>query len=261
MGFVKSSEEIRRIESALSAPQFVSGQRLSVQFRTEPAILRELLPPPLTPTCDPIAVATVGRWQSNCVGEFAGGMLYLSARFGDVDGAYVLAMYMDGEPSIVFGRELLGEPKKLARSALFCNGTYASGWVERHGVRLIDIAADLNTDGGPAEMHRSTFNVKARTAADGVGLQEDAILTQTQYRTITRSQMLGSGAVKLGTTVHDPLGGIPVLEAISGVYAEEDSSASCSAVATIDRATFLPYHLGRQDDWLSLDARPPARRS
>ena len=75
MGFVKTPDEISRIEASLSAPQFVSGQRLSVEFRTDPDTLSDLLPPPLTPADEPIAVATVGRWQSNCVGEFSGGMI------------------------------------------------------------------------------------------------------------------------------------------------------------------------------------------
>jgi acetoacetate decarboxylase len=187
-------------------------------------------------------------------------MVYLTARFQDVEGAYVLAMYMDGEPSITFGRELLGEPKKLARAGLFRNGSHVVGWIERHGVRLADLAADVDTDAGPAETHRSTFNVKARMSAGGVGLQEDAILTRTQYHTTTRTQLLGSGSVVLGSTVHDPLADLPVLDVVSAVYAEEDSSASCTPVATIDAAAFLPYHLGRQDDWLALDTRPLTAR-
>jgi acetoacetate decarboxylase len=256
VGFVKTPDEICRVQAALSAPEFVSGQRLSIQFRTDPGTLADLLPPPLTPADEPIATATVGRWQSNCVGEFAGGMVYLTASFDGGDGAYVLAMYMDGEPSIAFGREVLGEPKKLARASLFRNGSHVTGWVERHGVRLVDLVAELETDAGPAETDRCTFNVKARLAAGGVGLQEDAILTRTRYHTVARTQLQGSGSVMLGSTAHDPLADLPVLELISAVYAEEDASASCSAVATIDADTFLPYHLGRHDDWLALDTRP-----
>jgi acetoacetate decarboxylase len=258
MGFVKTPEEIARIEAELSAPRFVSGQRLSIQFRTDPAVLAHLLPPPLRPAAEPIAVATVGRWQSNCVGEFSGGMVYLTARHEDVEGSYVLAMYMDSEPPITFGRELLGEPKKLAGAGLYRNGGHVTGWVERHGVRLIDLTADVDTDLGPAETQRSTFNVKARSAAGGLGLEEDAILTRTQYRTVVRTQLTGTGSVTLRSTVHDPLAELPVLGVVSAVYAEDDAAASCAPVATIDAATFLPYHLGREDDWLALNTAPPS---
>ena len=56
----------------------------------------------------------IGRWQSNCVGDYCGGALYVAARHEGVEGDYVLAMYMDADPAIVFGRDLFGEPKKRA---------------------------------------------------------------------------------------------------------------------------------------------------
>ena len=114
MGFVKSSDEIARIEQELAAPRW-NGRWLSVQFLTSPETHRRLLPPPLEPTHIPMASATVGRWSSNCLGDFAGGVLNLSATYGSVTGAYPLVIYMDSEPATVFGRELFGEPKKSAR--------------------------------------------------------------------------------------------------------------------------------------------------
>ena len=55
----------------------------------------------------------VGRWQSNCVGDFFGGAIYVAARHDGIDGDYVLAMYMDGDSPTIYGRDLFGEPKKL----------------------------------------------------------------------------------------------------------------------------------------------------
>ncbi len=57
----------------------------------------------------------IGRWQSNCVGDYCGGAIYVAARHEGVEGDYVLAMYMDADPAIIFGRDLFGEPKKQAR--------------------------------------------------------------------------------------------------------------------------------------------------
>jgi len=73
MGFVKSSEEIARIEHALSFPRFVGGQMLSVEFLTDESVVASVLPPPLEATETPAVRAMVGRWQSNCVGDFTGG--------------------------------------------------------------------------------------------------------------------------------------------------------------------------------------------
>jgi acetoacetate decarboxylase len=252
MSYVKTPEEIERIEGALSRPRW-SGEWLSISYLTDEATYRRLLPPPLEPAVEPLATVTVGRWQSNCLGDFSGGTLYLAARHGDVEGGYVLALYMDVEPPIVFGRELFGEPKKLARSGLFRDGDHIHAWVERHGTRLFDLRADLGEDQGSSRMERTTFNYKARTAADGRGLQEDAILTHTRFDVAVRVLRLGAGTVTLGHGNHDPVDEVEVLEIRRTAYGEDESAASCRAVATVPGEAFLPYHYGRQDDWLALD--------
>ncbi len=129
MGYVKTPQETAAIAEVLSRPLFSAVQRLSVQFRTDPAVLRSLLPPPLEPGDDAIATATVGQWHSNFLGDMFGGSIYLPARHGDVVGAYVLAMFHDSEAPIQFGREVFGEPKKLANAMLERNGGSVHGRV------------------------------------------------------------------------------------------------------------------------------------
>src|SRR5882724_3206463 len=143
MGFVKNAEEIARIEHALSHPRFVNGEMLSVDFLSEPEFVAAVLPPPLEPAEAPAITAMVGRWQSNCVGDFHGGAIYVAARHDDVDGAYVLAMYMDGDVPTIYGRDLFGEPKKLAQSQVHRRGDQHNAWLERGGVRLIELRAEL----------------------------------------------------------------------------------------------------------------------
>lgn len=255
MGFVKTDQEISRIEAELSATRW-SGEWLSVRFLTDPGTLERLLPPGLEPASEPVATVTVGRWESNCLGDFSGGALYLPARHGEIDGGYVLALYIDSEPPIAFGREVFGEPKKFARSGLFRSADGVHAWVDRHGTRLIDLRADLDSDEGPARIHRSTFNYKARTATGGRGLEEDAILTRTQFAVELRTRRSGRGRIELGETVHDPLSEIEVLEVGRATYGRDESSARCEPLATVPADEFLPYHYGRQDDWLALDTQP-----
>src|SRR2546421_356794 len=76
MGFVKTREEIERIQAALSEPKFYSAQMLTVEYRTKPEIIRRVLPPGLEPTDTPLVRAMIGRWgRSNCVHAFEGGGL------------------------------------------------------------------------------------------------------------------------------------------------------------------------------------------
>jgi acetoacetate decarboxylase len=254
VGYVKTPHEIERIEQQLSAPRW-RGEWLSVSYLTDESTHRRLLPPPLRPAAEPIATVTVGRWQSDLLGDFAGGTLSLAARHGDVEGGYVLVIYMDVEPPIVFGRDLFGEPKKLGASGLVRDGDHVRAWVERHGVRLIDLRSDLGEDRGPSRSERTTFNFKARTAAHGRGLEEDAILTHTRFDVALQALRTGTGSVTLGSGPHDPVGEVEVLEIRRAAYGEDESVAHCRAAATVPGEDFLPYHYGRQDDWLALGAR------
>lgn len=253
MGYVKNPQEIARIEHALSHPRFVNGEMLSIDFLTDPEVVAEILPPPLEPAAAPALNAMIGRWQSNCVGDFYGGAIYVDARHRDVEGRYVLAMWMDGDVPTIYGRDVFGEPKKLADSRLHRRGDQYTAWLERGGVRLLELTAELPEDRGPGEATGVNFNFKARPAADGVGLEEDAILTRARFETTIRVHRVGTGTLTLQGTVHDPVDTLPVRAITGASYLECDLVGHCEAVATVPADVFLPYHYGRQDDWSELD--------
>lgn len=253
MGFVRSKEEITRIQDALSNPRFVNAEMLLVDFLTHPATVEHLLPPGLEPTDNPRVTAMVGRWQSNCVGDFDGGAVYVEAKHGDLVGDYVLAMYMDRDQPIIYGRELFGEPKKQSTSRLFRRGDRLNGHVERYGARLLELDVELKVDHGPTEGEGVNFNYKAIPATNGVGLEWDAALTAAYFNTELRVNAEGSGAVRLGHSVHDPLDEIEVVEVRRGAFIEGDLIARAETLTYVDGKAFLPYALGRTDDWSALN--------
>ena len=124
----------------------------------------------------------VGRWQSNCVGDFYGGSIYVAARHEGIEGEYVLAMYMDNDVPTIYGRDLFGEPKKIADSDLLRRGDAFRGWIDRGGVRIIELQGEMSKDTGAFDAEGYNFNFKARPAANGHGLEEDAILTRAKLR-------------------------------------------------------------------------------
>jgi acetoacetate decarboxylase len=258
MGLVKTPEEIARIEHVMANPRFVNSEMLFVDFLTDPETVAHVLPPPLEPADQPRLSAMVGRWQSNCVGDYCGGAIYVGARHDGVEGDYVLAMYMDADPAIIFGRDLFGEPKKQARSQLYRSGTTFRAWIERGGVRLIDIQADLPEELGPSEAEGVNFNFKARPAVSGAGLEEDAILTLATFQTTVHAARAGTGSVAFGATVHDPLDELRVASVLGARFVECDIAAQSRAVTTVPAEQFLPYHHGRHDDWSALDTERAA---
>lgn len=258
MGFVRNAEEITRIEHALAYPRFVGGQMLSVEFLTDESVVAEVLPPPLEPSEAPAVRAMVGRWQSNCVGDFYGGSVYVAARHEGIEGEYVLAMYMDGDVPTIYGRDLFGEPKKIAESALLRRGEAFRAWIDRGGVRIMELQGEMSKDTGAFDAEGYNFNFKARPAANGVGLEEDAILTRAHFDVHATASLEGAGSVVLRGTVHDPLDEIPVRSVKRATYTECDLIGACEAVATTPADVFLPYHYGRHDDWSALDTESAA---
>lgn len=253
MGFVRTKEEIVRIQEALSKPRFVNAEMLVVDFLTHQSTIDHLLPPGLETTGTPRVSAMVGRWQSNCVGDFDGGAIYIEARHKDIIGDYVLAMYMDRDQPIIYGRELFGEPKRQASSRLFHNGRRYTGHVNRHGTTLIELDVELDTEHGPTEVEGVNFNYKAIPATHGIGLEWDAALTVARFHNVLKINSEGRGNVRLGSSVHDPLHEIEVVEILRGAYFEGDLVARAETVAYVDGEQFLPYALGRTDDWSALD--------
>ena len=253
MGFVRTKEEIARIQQALRHPRFVNSEMLRVDFLTHPATIAHLLPPGLEPTGTPRVTAMVGRWQSNCVGDFDGGAIYIEARHKDIVGDYVLAMYMDRDQPIIYGRELFGEPKKQSTSRLSRNGRHFNGYINRYGVQLIELDVEIQTEHGPSTGHGVNFNYKAIPATNGVGLEWDAALTIARFETTLRTNGEGVGMVRLGHSVHDPLNEIEIIKVLRGGFVEGDLIASAETLAYISGAEFLPYALGRTDDWSALN--------
>jgi acetoacetate decarboxylase len=258
MGFVRTAEEIAAIERAFSEPHFVHGERLVVNFLTDPSTYEQLLPSCFTPADQPLVSIGIGRWQSNCVGNYAGGSISLAVRHNGTAGAYAVAMFMDNEAAVAFGRDVFGEPKKLASSNLIHSGDRAWAWIERRGVRLVDIEAQLGDDLGPSENERIAYNIRSRPAANGIGLEGPAVLTAATFRATISLRREGLGAVTLRGTSHDPVDELEVVSIVGADYQQHDIVARCEAVDTIPAEEFLPFHYGRTDNYAILDTEAAA---
>jgi hypothetical protein len=77
---------------------------------------------------------------------------------------------MDNDVPTIYGRDLFGEPKKVADSALLRRGDAFRGYIDRGGVRIVELQAEMSQDTGAFDAEGYNFNFKARPAADGHGL-------------------------------------------------------------------------------------------
>jgi acetoacetate decarboxylase len=263
--FVKSPEQVAALQRAFAAPAFLQMRTLALSFETDPAIIAELLPPPLVPATEPrvsVSVSIIG--ESNCVGPFNGSSLNVACSFEGEDGSYCLGMPMTTDTALIFGRELYAEPKKLAEIAL--DGAapgHVRGTVTRHGIAYIDLRGTFEDE--PSIVDRETssshYYVKYLPSADGAGLAFDPQLIRVTHRGVTHRLARGVGTITFRESRHDPVIDLPVLSVGGAVYSEGETHTSAEVVAILPAQQFLPYAFAKMDDltvWAGVADLAPA---
>ena len=99
--------------------KFYNREFVVITYRTDPDVLREVVPEPLEFVGDTVSYEFIRMPDSTGFGDYTETGQVIPVRFKDKDGAaqeggYVHAMYLDDNSPIAGGREIWGFPKKLA---------------------------------------------------------------------------------------------------------------------------------------------------
>lgn len=248
MRFVKTSDEVQEIQAILARPQFMATRSLTVLFETTPEAVKALLPPPLEPTPEAAGSAWIGDiGNSNCVGPFLGGALYLRARYGDLVGNYCVTMPMSTDAAVAFGRELYGEPKKLAKIVFESQGEHVWGSAERYEIRYLSVRGRMEGPGPTGRHQSSSFHFKYLPRPDGSGFDHPPLLVHITTEVNVQAAQRGRGELVLRDSPHDPVADIPVTQVIQAIYTEGVSYTSGKILCEVDPEAFLPYAFGKMD--------------
>jgi acetoacetate decarboxylase len=206
VGFVKTAEEIRKIQSIYSRIQFLNTRNLTVTFETTPESIRGLLPPPLEPTPEPLGAAWVGDiGNSNCVGPFVSLALYIRARYGDIIGNYCVASAMSTPEATIFARDLWGEPAKLAKLTFESQDEFVWGSAERYEVRYMSLRGRLTGASATGRREHNFFHFKYAPRADGTGFDGPPQLVMVTADTTVEVGKRGRGELVFRDSAHDPV--------------------------------------------------------
>jgi len=248
MNLVKSSDEIAAIQSLYARAHFLGVRQLAVHFETTAEAIRELLPPPLEPAPNPLGVVWFGEiGNSNCMGGFSGGGVYLRARYQDITGHYCIAAPRSTADAMAVGRDLFGEPTKLAKVVFDTTDEHVWGHAERHNVRYLSARGRYDEDAPAGRSEFSSFQFKFLPRSDGAGFDCPPRLvhvTSTLNATISKR---GRGELVFRESAHDPLADIPVHQVVEAVYSEGQMYSSARVLCEVDAEAFLPYSFTRND--------------
>lgn len=248
--YVKTLEDVRRLQKLYAEPEFEQHRGISGVYETDPEIIAAVLPPPLKPTDRPLVSVGVSHiGLSNTLQPFGSAGLSVRCEYEGLVGDYPLTMPMSTDSAVVFGRELYGEPKKVAAIEVRTEGDEIVGTVERYGTTYIELRGTVVEEGEPGDAGESSrFYFKFMPAPDGNGFDNDPVLVRVRHTGHTRVVRRLEGTITLRESAHDPVVDIPVRKQLRLAYSEGDVYTHGEILTRVPGESFLPYMFGKLDD-------------
>ena len=122
------------------------SEAVTAVYETDPEIIAAMLPPPLEPGPEPLVRITITRVEMPGLPIFGAGWIGVQARHEDRLGEYPILMPMTTEQSLIGGREINGEPKKLAEVEVSRDGNHVSAHIARMGSVICEITGTVTGD-------------------------------------------------------------------------------------------------------------------
>jgi acetoacetate decarboxylase len=216
-------------------PPFPIGFRnmsiLTACWRTEPAAIARLLPPPLEPVGDVVLAHIYLMPDTDFVGTAHECNVMVGARLslgGDVvEGGYSTALYLDSDVGVAHGREVHGQPKKLASLKLETRGDLIVGEVERNGIAILTATLPFKQRAADATELRRHFdfteNINYKVIPHIDGTPAIRQLTARRLADVhVHECWTGPCTVELRPNAQAPVWRLPVVEPLDGFYWRAD---------------------------------------
>jgi acetoacetate decarboxylase len=250
MGFVRTEQELAAYY-ALGVRQFKGALMMGVMFQTRPEIVERLLPPPLQPAPMPSGLIFIAQYPKTNLGPgYREAALYLGCQYRGEQGTYCLSMPIDSEPNRMHnGRDIFGLPKKAASIHLEREGNRVRGWVERMGIRFVEITLDLSGSLPEVPPTGPSFTFKAMPRID-LKPGFDGPVFLCRQRTIVEMKRfeIGMPEVVLTPSWADPWADVEIVQTLIGFYMESDNTMQPGDVlAEVSPEAFLPHYFKMTD--------------
>lgn len=252
MGLVRTPDELKRRTQHFDQGILIGDVTMVfARFRTDPNVVKRLLPPPLKPGPKPLGFVYVAEFGNpNFCPPYNEAGVFLDAQYKNESGNYCLSMPVTVDSSLWQGRETQGYPKKIAEFiAVEERGNYVTGNCIRRGQRIITITVQLE---GPMKQElprTSTYTIKAFPSVVGTGFEYPPLLIHSHNDFRWNTPEKGIGRVTFGQSTHDPIHEIPIKEVVQAGYGThiEILMQPGNIVAELDSEIYEAYYWNKQD--------------
>lgn len=206
---------------------FRNVEVLTLCYRTDPAAIEALLPEPLEPTGDAVMIHIYRMNDTDWLGPYAEVNVMVGARLGAAAGAYSPYLFLSSDIGVAHGREVHGQPKKLAAPRLEVRGDLIVGTLRRNGIDVITGTMAYKQRRGALEDLAAVFpfatnlNLKAVDHIDGT----PAIRQLTSRRLadlVVHECWRGPSTVELRPNAQAPVHRLPVRAEADGFFWRAD---------------------------------------
>ncbi len=249
MGYRLTEAEIKKYQDAVDDGVFTSTG-IDVWFTTTREFIEEVLPPCFTPGDEPIGLIQFSTGNGAGMPYYAS-TIFVSAKFGDIEGFYDLTMLLSGDMNIIFGRELYGESKKRGTFGMEVDLPKVTAFAARGGTKVIQISGEFTGESVPRETQRTNLQLKAFLNGDASDLEYDPVVVIGRVQTHYNTCYEGVGTIELTSTSGDPCGTVPIVSVDGAVFGERVANFLPNESFPVDgKEGYLPYIVGRSYDFV-----------
>lgn len=210
-------------------PEFPFDMRnvriLTVFYRTSIDAVASVLPPPLQPASDIVAVHLYQMNDTDFFGPYEESAIQVDVTLPgtEVRGAYSPYLFLNNDGAIAAGREVYGQPKKFGSPSIKVKQDLIVGTIKRNGVRFLRVTTPYKQRRSDIAEARAMFdfitNINYKVvpaAAGGVAIRE---LTARELSAVTVHECWRApGTVEISPHAQAPVHRLPVLEMLDAFY-------------------------------------------
>lgn len=206
--------------------RFIDREFLIITYRTDPDLLRKMVPAPLKLAEPVVKFEFINMPDSTGFGHYCESGQVIPVTLNGVAGGYVHSMYLNDHPPIAAGRELWGFPKKLGEPELRVHKDTLVGTLDYSETRVATGTMGfkhktLDSNVVLASMQAPAFLLKIIPHVDGT--QRICELVQYSLTDIViKGAWSGPGGLDLNHHALAPVAALPVLEVLSATHVLAD---------------------------------------
>ena len=182
--------------------KFFNRQYMIIQYRSDPAMIRKLLPEPLQPDGDIVSVQWLDLPDGEGFGAYSAAVQTIPCTLNGEKCNFLVQMYVDNCPPLAGGREIWGYPMKFGQPKLVTESDTLTG-------ELV-YAVQKVASGTMVYKHSSPNDLSTPAIAQLVGINFDKI--------VVKGAWTGRARLEMVPAVNCPMADLPVREQLGGLH-------------------------------------------